>query len=37
MEIGMDSAEELSDKAHLTNIFPDFLDCWGRGRLDPPI
>ena len=36
VEHGFASPEELSDKKRLSDIVSDFLDCWGRGTLNPP-
>jgi hypothetical protein len=36
VELGLASKDELSDKRILADVVSDFLDCWGRGTLDPP-
>ena len=34
---GWASPEEIADKKQLSSVLTDFLDCWGRGTLDPPL
>ena len=37
VEHGFASPEELTDRKRLSDIVSDFLDCWDRGTLRPPI